>query len=629
MFQFVYIYCTKTAFEPFACIDKEDGKSYMRFEPKIRCGEGHHLWLAPMGMVFGCLYGIGIPLIFTYIVYRNRKIIKYDQVLRVLGTGSRRDENPEYYEFRKRFYKLYYRFKPRYHYWGQVILLRKFLVVLCTVFLKANPTLQATCALMILFVSYSVHIRSMPYLRNDLLGADDADMEKATQNDSEKTRISSRIGNMASSGSLASVFGDRRNEGEEQCSDDEGERSASTVRERALILINKNPKSMSVSRSLRKTKQRVSQVGIQIGSQLSKTVSRHSMGSPEKNQKKSMSSRHSMSRMTFKESSDEDAVKCAELVSSPRSKSAALPPSSPILLPRLGSISELKGGGGDREISPLQIPRQEHLPADSDAPSYWEEDANGHYKEVTGDSHASSTGAKKNSRLESLLRTRGGAGLQASGGEGSSASSLQAGERSNPLWDRNGGGGGGGNEGAQHMKRHSSMYGVSSDPEVVGDAARSSGDGEENGSSSSMATNIKISKNFLMDYNTMETIFHFCSILILLCALMFESGSQGDLSGTKAAKTAKRNEAPAAAGAAENDGAEHYLLVVFVISVVALSSIYFMFALLSEVIRSFSHFARVMKQRKEGKKATKAKEAQGQFEMTQRCVLTGRTCMNI
>ena len=97
------------------------------------------------------------------------------QVRRVLGTGSCRESNPKYYEFRKRYYKLYYRFKPRYHYWGQVILLRKFLVVLCTIFLKSNPTLQATTALMILFVSYSVHNRALPYLRNDLLGAGDAD----------------------------------------------------------------------------------------------------------------------------------------------------------------------------------------------------------------------------------------------------------------------------------------------------------------------------------------------------------------------------------------------------------------------------------------------------------------------
>ena len=44
MFQFIYIYCTKTAFEVFACEPKEDGREYMYFEPKIRCWEGNHLY---------------------------------------------------------------------------------------------------------------------------------------------------------------------------------------------------------------------------------------------------------------------------------------------------------------------------------------------------------------------------------------------------------------------------------------------------------------------------------------------------------------------------------------------------------------------------------------------------------
>jgi hypothetical protein len=177
MFQFIYIYCTKTAFEVFACETKEDGRSYLYFEPEIECWKsgGEHVVLWPFALLFVSFYGIGIPVIFTIIVIRNRKVIKRDQVLRVLGTGSTRAENPEHYEFRKRFYKLYYRFKPRYHYWGEVILFRKFLIVLCTVFLKHNPTLQATCALMVLFISYSVHIRAMPYLRNDLLGCENID----------------------------------------------------------------------------------------------------------------------------------------------------------------------------------------------------------------------------------------------------------------------------------------------------------------------------------------------------------------------------------------------------------------------------------------------------------------------
>jgi hypothetical protein len=175
-FQYMYVYCTTTAFEVFSCETKEDGSSTMYFEPKIRCGEGVHKWLVPLAVLFGGLYGLGIPVVFATIVYRNRQLIKGDQVLRVLGLGRFRDENNAdnnvYYEFRKRFYKLYYRFKPRYHYWGEVILLRKFAVIMCTVFMKHNPPFQATSVLMIVFISYTVHMRVTPYLRNDILNAE-------------------------------------------------------------------------------------------------------------------------------------------------------------------------------------------------------------------------------------------------------------------------------------------------------------------------------------------------------------------------------------------------------------------------------------------------------------------------
>jgi hypothetical protein len=575
MFQFVYIYCTKTAFEPFACIDKEDGKSYMRFEPKIRCGEGHHLWLAPMGMVFGCLYGIGIPLIFSYIVHRNRKTIKFDQVLRVLGTGSSRDENPKYYEFRKRYYKLYYRFKPRYFYWGQVILLRKFLVVLCTVFLKSNPTLQATCALMILFVSYSMHIRSLPYLRNDLLGADDADMEKV----------------------VGDVGG---NEGGE-----------STVRAKALTLINKNPKAMSLRKSLRMKKEKVGKLGGQLSQTMSRTVMKPSQ--------------------SFITLVPTEGSKHVDL-SHTRSKSSSTPTSSTeSLSTRLKSLPEQKS-----------------------------------IRHFAGDDQLTRSKKKeKIRRLDALLRMGSGTGIQIGG---ISVADLKAGKRrpsADTLWDQvrnqhvmfggdnsfgensgaggdgDGNGGGGGDLVSEPiMTKAGSMYGVTPDPAVERSEVKGGARMKKRPSLINVSVkNVKISKTFLMDYNTMETIFHFCSILILLCALMFESGNQGDLSGTKAAKTAKRNEALAGdtstAGEGVNQGAEHYLLVVFVISVVALSSIYFMFALLTEVFRSFSHFARVMKQRKQAKKAMKAakkntgtggNEPQEQVEMTQRYVKTKRMC---
>ena len=40
--------------------------------------------------------------------------------------------------------------------------------------MKQNPTLVATCVLMVIFLSYTTHVRAAPYLRNDLLGANEA-----------------------------------------------------------------------------------------------------------------------------------------------------------------------------------------------------------------------------------------------------------------------------------------------------------------------------------------------------------------------------------------------------------------------------------------------------------------------
>ena len=217
-----------------------------------------------MALILGCFYGIGIPILFTIIVYRNRETIKHDQVLRVLGTGSRRSENPKYYEFRKRFYKLYYRFKPRYFYWGSFILGRKFLVVLCTVFLKQNPTLQATSALMILFLSYSVHIRSLPYLRNDLLDCDDIDELNHKHRHHRNNHHSDDLD--------ADV--PRKFIGEGDSTDVHGDGDAThwvEAQEKALALINHNPKGTSIRRSALKSVKSMRDMGSRIRSASSAT----------------------------------------------------------------------------------------------------------------------------------------------------------------------------------------------------------------------------------------------------------------------------------------------------------------------------------------------------------------------
>ena len=87
-----------------------------------------------------------------------------------------------------------------------------------------------------------------------------------------------------------------------------------------------------------------------------------------------------------------------------------------------------------------------------------------------------------------------------------------------------------------------------------------------------------------------ESTFLFCSILILLSALMFESADVINASDV------------------DDIGAGQYLLVVFVIGVVVVSSVYFIFALNVELYRSFAHFMKVRRKVKAEKKAGTTKK---------------------
>ena len=94
-------------------------------------------------------------------------------------------------------------------------------------------------------------------------------------------------------------------------------------------------------------------------------------------------------------------------------------------------------------------------------------------------------------------------------------------------------------------------------------------------------------------------IFHFCSILILLSALMFQSSESGPLTRFE---TSEGNTTTVQ----EKHDASHYFLVVFVISIVVVSSLYFFVALGNELHHSFSHFLKVNRTRKKQRKTQKA-----------------------
>jgi hypothetical protein len=99
--------------------------------------------------------------------------------------------NPHCYDFRKKYHKLYYQFKPNQYYWILVVISRKFLIAVTALLFRKNtsfqvciwgrlfsqPTLfsepawmvawlcfQLAVALLVLFIAYTLQVRYRPYL---------------------------------------------------------------------------------------------------------------------------------------------------------------------------------------------------------------------------------------------------------------------------------------------------------------------------------------------------------------------------------------------------------------------------------------------------------------------------------
>jgi hypothetical protein len=132
------------------CVCWEPGKTQMK--------------LVPYAVLALLLYGVGFPLIVTLVVIRHRIVIKEDQLLRAMGTGDTRATNPEGYDVRKRYHKLYYHFKPGKIYWLLLVLGRKFWVALAALMFKDNPTFQLAFILLVLFVAYVLQVKHRPFM---------------------------------------------------------------------------------------------------------------------------------------------------------------------------------------------------------------------------------------------------------------------------------------------------------------------------------------------------------------------------------------------------------------------------------------------------------------------------------
>mmetsp|Transcript_58139 Transcript_58139/g.160973 ORF Transcript_58139/g.160973 Transcript_58139/m.160973 type:complete len:575 (+) Transcript_58139:1-1725(+) len=179
MFYFVYLYLLQTTLDVFNCstvvsVDGvedagENGEGYMSSEPTEPCyvEGGVQMELVPYATILGLLYGCGYPLICFYVLILNRdnkRSAIEDQLVRAQQLSNSRENNPNCYEFRKRYGKLYYQFKPQYHYWGLVILARKFMFACAELLLRKNATFQLCAVSLVMFTAYVAQVRCKPFM---------------------------------------------------------------------------------------------------------------------------------------------------------------------------------------------------------------------------------------------------------------------------------------------------------------------------------------------------------------------------------------------------------------------------------------------------------------------------------
>lgn len=165
----LYLLLARMTLDTFNCNPSEPpdprGRTFME-NAVIPCyvAGGEHMTMFP-GAIGGLfLYVIGFPAFAVWLLFRNRHLIKEDQILRAMWLGHSRKTNPNAYTLRKRYGRLYYLFKPSFYFWIVVIIARKLMLATTALMFRANPTFQMSVALLVCFFAFAAQVRWQPYI---------------------------------------------------------------------------------------------------------------------------------------------------------------------------------------------------------------------------------------------------------------------------------------------------------------------------------------------------------------------------------------------------------------------------------------------------------------------------------
>ena len=204
---FLYLMVVRRALQVFTCnpiVPSSDGFLYSTFTSP-ECPYGLCRCYDPLNHdatkdfyqakfrypAFVCLlgYGAGFPLLVSFILFSNKKILKTDQILRSYELGdSLESSNKNIWAARVKYKQLYYFFKPGKVYWILWILYRKVSIAFIAVLFYSNPGFQLAFTILVLFSSYVLQVRSRPYMSPLEKAAIRKDHEKKVELNVEKRK---------------------------------------------------------------------------------------------------------------------------------------------------------------------------------------------------------------------------------------------------------------------------------------------------------------------------------------------------------------------------------------------------------------------------------------------------------
>lgn len=109
-------------------------------------------------------YVCGFPAWTLWFNNQHKEKIMEDQLLRAFDKGATRRDNPNLFQFRRAYNKLYYLFKPEYNTWITIIIIRKLALAGTGLMFRSNPSFQLAISLLITFFSFVLQVRFRPFL---------------------------------------------------------------------------------------------------------------------------------------------------------------------------------------------------------------------------------------------------------------------------------------------------------------------------------------------------------------------------------------------------------------------------------------------------------------------------------